>query len=99
MNHMTNKARWRKEGNRQYIRVEVRPSAKLAKHKASLFQADLDWLPASSSKAWSAFVALQRVILAAKNSERQEQFYEALLALCEGWCEAKAGQVAPREGG
>lgn len=99
MSTPTNKARWRSDGNRQYIRIEARPARK--DPWPGQFTCELDWLPSASSEAWEAFAALQKAVLHSKLPEEQEAFYKELSAFAEGWSDgadrARRATLRPRQ--
>jgi len=89
----TNKAAWRRLGDRQYVRIEVRPPRKqaLADNGVSI---DLDFLPSHDSGAYEAISALTlaatsqrglRILNDSTEESRSEQFYAALKEFAEKW--------------
>ena len=74
MNHETNKHRWRRLGDVDYVCLDVRPARKAENGLA----ATLEWLPAGTSGACEAFQSLQATVTSLKTPEKCAAFYEAL---------------------
>jgi len=80
----TNKARWRRQGDLQYVRLEVRPPRKagLSDNRCSV---TLDYVPEATSRAYDAMVALQVALVSHREKYRSEHFYAALAAFAKEW--------------
>lgn len=79
---MTNKQRWRKERNIEYLRLEARP-ARCTPNEVSI---ELEWCPPSGSGAYEAFNKLQQVVLkCGKTTESSQRFYAELLKFLGGY--------------
>lgn len=79
---MTNRQRWRKDRNIEYLRLEAR-SARCAPNIVSV---ELEWCPPFGSGAYEAFNKLLKVVLkCGKTAEESQRFYAELLKFLGGY--------------